>query len=208
MNSEKDTFTTIKAPSQGIYKEKGSKFIAFAFAVYSEDEIKMMLDQLRKEYFDARHHCYAWRLGVDGIRFRSNDDGEPSGTAGKPILGQLQSAGLSNILLVVIRYFGGIKLGTSGLINAYKTAAQDAIAQAEKIERHVSGTCLVEFSYGLMNEVMRIAKEFQLKQENPRFDLDCSFQFTERQSLMDTIIHKLEDAGAKITLLATFDARP
>ena len=145
---------------------------------------------------------------MDGVRFRSNDDGEPSGTAGKPILGQLQSAGLSNILVVVIRYFGGIKLGTSGLINAYRAATQDALAQAEAIELHVSSTCQVDFSYALMNEVMRITKEYHLKQENTRFDLQCSFQFTERQSLMDAITQKFEESGARVSILATFDARP
>ncbi|MDP2112754.1 MAG: YigZ family protein, partial [Bacteroidota bacterium] len=126
-----DTYKTIEKPSEGLFKDKGSKFISFAFPVNSEDEIKDIVQSIKKEHHSARHHCYAWRLGADHLHFRANDDGEPSSTAGKPILGQIQSFDLTNILIVVVRYFGGTLLGVSGLINAYRSAALDAINQAE-----------------------------------------------------------------------------
>ncbi len=202
MDSPTDIYHTIEQPSQGLYKEKGSKFIAFAYPVYSEDEIKIRLDALKKEYFDARHHCYAWRLGADLLRFRSNDDGEPSGTAGKPILGQIQSTGLTNILIIVIRYFGGIKLGTSGLIHAYKTAAQDALQTATQVQRFVTDTIQVEFDYACLNDVMKVLKDAQLNPEKPVFDLNCHLYLTERQSLIPGILLKLKEAGASCQVLS------
>jgi uncharacterized YigZ family protein len=132
---ENDIYKTISSPSQGLYKEKGSRFVSFSFPVYEQDEIKKLIETIRKEHHEARHHCYAWMLGVDRSQWRVNDDGEPSGTGGRPILGQINSAGLTNILIVVSRYFGGTLLGVSGLINAYKTSAASAISNAEIVEK-------------------------------------------------------------------------
>ena len=147
-----DTYKTIEKPSEGLFKDKGSKFISLAFPVNSEEEIKEIVQSIKKEHHSARHHCYAWRLGADQLHFRANDDGEPSSTAGKPILGQIQSFDLTNILIVVVRYFGGTLLGVSGLINAYRSAALDAINQAEIVEKLVEKWLLVDFDYGAMNE--------------------------------------------------------
>lgn len=154
-----NSFLTIESPASGIYKSKGSKFLAFAVPVYSEQEIKQQLDEFRKQYFDARHVCYAWMLGEDREHFRANDDGEPSGTAGRPILGQINSKQLTNILIVVVRYFGGILLGTGGLIVAYKEAAADALNNANIIERAVMLHRTLRFPYEKMNEVMRTLKD-------------------------------------------------
>ena len=132
-----DIYKTLNSPSEGLYKEKGSKFLAFAFPVYDETEIRNLIAEIKKQYYDARHHCYAWQLGLDKSNFRANDDGEPSGTAGKPIYGQILSHQLTNVLIIVVRYFGGIKLGTGGLVAAYKTAAADAIAHSEIIDKTV-----------------------------------------------------------------------
>ncbi|MEA3445607.1 MAG: YigZ family protein [Bacteroidota bacterium] len=187
-----DKYKTLSSPSEGNYKEKGSKFPSFAFAVYSEEEIKEILQDLRKKYYDARHHCYAWRLGADMEHFRSNDDGEPSSTAGKPILGQIRSNGLSNILIVVIRYFGGTKLGVPGLINAYRTAAADAIANATIVEKTVNNILQINFEYLAMNDVMKIIKEDKPKQIDQQFDLKCSITISIRQSESEIISRKLE----------------
>lgn len=178
-----DTYRTIAAPSEGIYKEKGSKFLAFAYPVRTADEVKERLDALRKQYFDARHHCYAYILGPTKDAWRANDDGEPSGTGGRPIHGQLLSADLTDTLIVVVRYFGGILLGASGLANAYKTAARDAIDHATIVERTIDVCYRLRFEYVLMNDVMRIIKDFDLKPENQQFDLDCTLDLAVRQSL-------------------------
>lgn len=178
-----DTYHTIKAPSEGLYKEKGSKFLAFAFPVRTLDEVKEHLDRLRKDYFDARHHCYAYILGANKDAWRANDDGEPSGTGGRPIYGQLLSADLTDTLIVVVRYFGGILLGASGLANAYKTAARDAIDNAEIIEKTIDIRYRLHFEYALMNDVMRIIKEFGLTPINQDFNLDCRLDVEVRQSL-------------------------
>lgn len=154
-----DVYKTVAASSEGLYKEKGSRFIAWLYPVSTEEKVKEILDGVRKEYFDARHHCYAYRLGADKIRFRANDDGEPSSTGGKPILGQLISNDLTDVLLVVVRYFGGIKLGVSGLINAYRTAAADAIAHATVVEKTENEIFCIVFDYAVMNDVMRVVKE-------------------------------------------------
>jgi uncharacterized YigZ family protein len=156
---EADQYRTISAASQGLYKEKGSKFIAIAVPVDSSDEVKMQLEQIRKQYHDARHHCYAYKIGADNPEYRYNDDGEPSGTAGKPIFGQIESYGLTNILIVVIRYFGGVKLGTGGLIQAYRTAARDALGNGNIITKTLKLRFSVNFPYEVTNEVMRIIKE-------------------------------------------------
>lgn len=178
-----DTYKTIAAPSEGLYKEKGSKFLAFAYPVHSIDEVKVHLEQLRKDYFDARHHCYAYILGPRKDAFRANDDGEPSGTGGRPIHGQLLSADLTDTLIVVVRYFGGILLGASGLANAYKTAARDAIEHATIIEKTIDCHYRLGFAYETMNDVMRILKDYDLKPENQNYDMNCSLEVSVRQSL-------------------------
>lgn len=154
-----DTFRSISGPSEGIYKEKGSKFLAFAYPVVSEDEVRALLDKIRKEYYDARHHCYAYRLGLRGDVWRYNDDGEPSSTAGRPIYGQILSRELSDVLVVVVRYFGGIKLGVPGLIRAYKSAAADVLDHSEIVEKVASEGFGVTFDYMAMDRVMRVIKE-------------------------------------------------
>lgn len=169
-----DIYLTIQSPSQGIHKEKGSKFLAFAFPVSKEEQISQFQADLRKEYHDARHHCYAWRLGADKILYRANDDGEPSGSAGKPIYGQIQSRDLSDVLVVVVRYFGGTLLGVGGLIRAYRAASSDALDRSPIIERRVYDRMSLEFGYNQMNSVMKLIKDYQLDFEDQIFDLDCS----------------------------------
>ena len=177
-----DTYHTIKSPSEGSYKEKGSKFLAFAYPVRTVDEVKQHLEQLRKEYFDARHHCYAYILGPNKDAYRVNDDGEPSGTGGRPIHGQLLSADLTDTLIVVVRYFGGTLLGASGLAKAYKTAAHDAIAHAEIIEKTIDVRYRLQFEYALTNDVMRVINDFRLTPQNEIFNSGCQFDVDVRQS--------------------------
>ena len=187
-----DTYKTIANSSEGLYKEKGSKFIAYAYPVSSEEEIKEHIAKLKKEYYDARHHCYAYMLGADKSVSRANDDGEPSSTAGKPILGQILSNDLTNILIVVIRYFGGTKLGVSGLIHAYKTAAAVAIDNAEVLEKTVNDIYDIHFDYLVMNDVMRIIKEDQPEQLGQDFNLTCKITLSIRQSEVDRIIERFK----------------
>lgn len=194
-----DTYRTIKSPSEGLYKEKGSKFLAFAFPVRTPEEVKAHLDQLKKNYFDARHHCYAYILGANKESWRANDDGEPSGTGGRPIHGQLMSADLTDTLIVVVRYFGGILLGASGLANAYKSAARDAIEHAEIIEKTIDVRYRLHFEYALMNDVMRVLKEYSLTPKNQDFNLDCRLDIEVRQSLSV----RLYDTLSKIRGLKT-----
>lgn len=202
--TNKDTYNIIGGPSEGLYKEKGSKFIALAIPVFSEEEIKENLIQVKKKYFDARHHCYAWVLGPDKQSFRANDDGEPSGSAGKPILNQIYSADITNILLVVVRYFGGIKLGVSGLVTAYKTAARDALASATLIERTVNDVYLLSFTYPLMNEVMRVLREENLQPASTRFELSCELEISCRKSQTGRLLEKFEKIyGLKVNYLNT-----
>ena len=186
-----DTYKTIKSVSRGIYKEKGSRFIAYALPVTSADEIKSILDGYRKKYHDARHHCYAYMIGFERTAWRANDDGEPSGTAGKPLLGQINSFGLTNILIIVIRYFGGTLLGTSGLINAYKTAACEAIKNSEIIECTVKDYYRMDFLYPSMNNVMKILKDENISQTDQVFGLDCSMIISFRLSSGKNILKKL-----------------
>ena len=186
-----DSYLTIAAPAEAASRERSSKFLAYAYPVQQEEQIREILDGLRKKYYDATHHCYAWRLGPGGAAFRANDDGEPSGTAGKPILGQINSAGLTDILIVVVRYFGGIKLGTSGLIVAYREAASEAIAANEIIERQVEDEVHFGFEYPLMNEVMRIVKEEGPTIVSQIFDMDCEMTLRIRRSLMDNLKKRL-----------------
>ncbi len=169
-----DLYKTIKHPSEGLYKEKGSKFLAFAYPVSSEEDIGRIITDLRKQYHDARHHCYAWRLGPEKDRFRVNDDGEPSGSAGKPIFGQIQSRDLSDVLVVVVRYFGGTLLGVGGLIRAYRAAASDALVQNTLIERKVFEKIKLDFRYEQMNAVMKLIKDYHLDIEDQLFDLNCT----------------------------------
>ena len=186
-----DTYLTISRTSEGIYKEKMSKFLAFAIPVSSVEDVKKQLEKYQKEYYDARHVCWAYMLGPQRADFRPNDNGEPSGTAGKPILGQINSAGLTDILIVVVRYFGGIKLGTSGLIVAYREAASEAIAANEIIERQVEDEVHFGFEYPLMNEVMRIVKEEGPTIVSQIFDMDCEMTLRIRRSLMDNLKKRL-----------------
>lgn len=169
-----DLFKTIEKPSEGIYKEKGSKFLAFAYPLSHEEAIKEQLTILHKQFHDARHYCYAWRLEPEKTRYRVNDDGEPSGTAGKPIYGQIVSRDLTDLLVVVVRYFGGTKLGVGGLIQAYRSAASDALDQSKIIECKVMDSLKLEFGYEQMNSVMKVIKDRQLKIEDQVFDMDCS----------------------------------
>ena len=188
-----DTYKTIAAPSEGLYKEKGSKFLAFAYPVHTIDDVKAHLEQLRKDYFDARHHCYSYILGPRKDAFRANDDGEPSGTGGRPIHGQLLSADLTDTLIVVVRNFGGILLGASGLANAYKTAARDAIDHAAIVEKTIDCRYRFSFAYETMNDVMRILKEFDLKPENPNYALDCTLEVSVRQSQSVRLYDRMAD---------------
>lgn len=189
---ENDTYITINRRSEGLYKEKGSKFIALAFPVSNEDGVKEILLGLRKEYHDARHHCYAYVLGFKGENWRANDDGEPSSTAGKPIHGQIVSRNLTNILVVVIRYFGGTKLGVSGLISAYRTAASEALSSAEIVTKTVNNVYRVNFAYPAMNEVMKLIKEEDLKILEQQFDTNCSIKISVRQMKTEIVLDRIE----------------
>ncbi len=171
-----DCYKSISALSTGIYKDNGSKFLAFAYPVKTEEETKSIIQQLKKEYFDARHHCYAYRIGYTGGIWRFNDDGEPSSTAGRPIYGQILSAGLSDILIVVVRYFGGIKLGVPGLIRAYKSAAADAITNACIIQKTATERYIITFGYMQMNNVMKALKDLSVLPDNQQFNLSCSLE--------------------------------
>ena len=186
-----DSYLTIAQPGEAVYKERSSQFLAFAYPVSDEGEIKEILDGLRKEYYDATHHCYAWRLGANGEQYRCNDDGEPSGTAGKPILGQLLSHGLTDCLVVVVRYFGGTKLGVPGLIQAYRESAQAAIDNCTVIETTVDVRIRIEFPYVAMNDVMRIVKEENPRIEEQRFDNICSMRLSIRKSRAETLLGRL-----------------
>ena len=188
---ENDVYKTIEAAAQGEYTEKRSKFLAFAHPVQTVEEVKNWVEQYQKKYYDARHCCYAYMLGAARTDFRANDNGEPSGTAGKPILGQINSAELTDILLVVVRYFGGIKLGTSGLIQAYKTAAAEAIGAARIVERTVDAEVSFFFEYPLMNQVMRIVKEENPTIVNQGYDNDCSMTLRIRKSLLPKLKERL-----------------
>ena len=188
-----DSYKSIEAPSDGLFKDNGSRFIARAYPVETEEEIKEIVAGLKKEYYDARHHVYAYRLGYKGDRFRANDDGEPSGSSGRPVLGQIDSCGLSDVLVVVIRYFGGIKLGIPGLIRAYKTSTADALANARIIEKIASKRYKVSFGYMSMNSVMKVFKDMGLEQKNQQFDMECSIETNVRLSLVDTFLDRMKD---------------
>jgi len=186
-----DTYKTIEAFSSGIYREKGSRFIADAFPVSDVDEIRKLIEMKRKEYHDARHHCYAYILGYERLVWRVNDDGEPSGTAGKPILGQINSFGLTNILIIVTRYFGGTLLGVSGLINAYRSASAEALRNAVITERKVNVHYEINFPYLSMNDVMRIIRDEGIGIEKQLFEERCKIKIFYRLSEKDRILSRL-----------------
>lgn len=189
---QEDTYKTITSLSEGIYTEKRSKFIAIAIPVRTLEEVKSHLETYQKKYYDARHVCYAYMLGHERLNFRANDNGEPSGTAGKPILGQINSNELTYILIIVVRYFGGIKLGTSGLIVAYKAAAAEAIANATIIEKTVDDDISVAFEYPFMNDIMRIVKEEEPEILEQSYDMDCVMRLRIRRSMMPKLRSRLE----------------
>ena len=189
----RDSYKSIAAASRGLFKANGSRFIAHAYPVETEDEIKEIVAALKKEYYDARHHVYAYRLGYLGDKFRANDDGEPSGSSGRPVLGQIDSNELSDILVVVVRYFGGIKLGIPGLIRAYKTATADAIANAEIVEKIACKRFKVHFGYMGMNNVMKVFKDMGLDQKNQQFDMECSMETSVRLSQVDAFLERMND---------------
>lgn len=201
---ETDVYLTVKNPSQGQYREKGSRFLAYAFPVESPDEIREHLESLRKEHHDARHHCYAWMLGYDRQNYRANDDGEPSGTAGRPILGQINSASLTNILIVVVRYFGGTLLGTSGLINAYRSAAADAIAAGVTEKRVIREHFEISFPYSAMNDTMKVLKDEDCGQANQQFGLECRMTVDCRRSSAARLIERLSRIGGMTVRKAAF----
>lgn len=180
-----DAYKSIAGPSEGLFKDNGSRFIALAYPVETEEEVREIVSRLRKEYHDARHHCYAYRLGYKRDVFRASDDGEPSGSAGRPILGQIDSLGLSDVLVVVVRYFGGIKLGIPGLIHAYKTSSADALSQAAVIEKIAARRFRLHFDYLSMNAVMKVLKEMDLPQSGQQFGEECSLEVRVRLSALE-----------------------
>lgn len=199
-----DTYKTIKAPVEGLFKDRGSKFLAYAYPIEHENEVKPLVDNLKKEHFKAVHHCYAYRLGLDRTNYRVNDDGEPSGTAGKPILNTLLSHDITNILVVVVRYFGGTLLGVPGLINAYKSATAEALTVAEVIEKTVNDVYDVSFEFVQMNDVMKVVKEFGLKIRNQTYDNQCTMELEFRKTLTNQVIGKLEKFdGIEVEYLMT-----
>lgn len=192
MERPDDSYLTVAAPAEASLRERSSKFLAYIRPVCNEAEIRDVLDELRKRYYDATHHCYAWRLGPRGEQFRANDDGEPSGTAGRPILGQMLSHEITDCLIVVVRYFGGTKLGVPGLIAAYKESAAAAIEAAQIVERTVDRTFRVEFPYERMNDVMRVVKEEQPTVRSQEFDNLCTVRLTIRAGRAEGLLGKLQ----------------
>ncbi len=190
-----DSFQTISKISESLYKEKGSKFIGIALPVRSKGQVKEKLEEIKKKYYDARHHCYAYILKADGSKYRANDDGEPNHSAGDPILGQIKSRELTNTLVVVIRYFGGTKLGVSGLINAYKTAASEALDSNKVVEKLITDTVKFTFTYEEMNEVMKLVSDFELEIINQEFEMECVLT-------ADVIVSKTEELKIKSQLLS------
>jgi len=188
-----DTYKTVSELSEGIFRDKGSKFIGYAYPFKKEEDLKEILSNLKKEHPKARHHCYAWRLSHDRTVFRVNDDGEPSGTAGRPILNTLLSKDVTNVLVIVVRYFGGTLLGVPGLINAYKQATEEAINANTIIEKTVNDVYIISFEYMQMNEVMKVIKEENLTPENQSFDLKCELEISIRKSELNKVLGKLEN---------------
>lgn len=191
-NIIRDSYRSISGPAEGLFKDNGSRFISFAFPVETEDEVKSIVGDLKKKYHDARHHCYAYRLGYLGDRFRANDDGEPSSSAGRPILGQIDSKELSDVLVVVVRYFGGIKLGVPGLIRAYKTSTAEALEKAGSVEKVAGKWFQVSFGYEAMNSVMKILKDMDLRQQGQDFGSECSLRTWVRLSAENDFRSRME----------------
>ena len=189
-----DQYKPIKSKSEGTYTELRSKFLAFAHPVSTVEEAMALVDQYQKKYYDARHVCWAYMIGAERETFRSNDNGEPSGTAGKPILGQINSAGLTNIIILVVRYFGGVKLGTSGLIVAYRTAAAEAIAAATIEERQVEAEYDFTFEYPLMNAVMKVVRDTDARILSQTYDMDCQMRVSIRKGLLEELQTRLKKA--------------
>ena len=189
-----DSYLTLSKNSEGLYKEKGSKFIALAFPVRTEEQVKEKLEEAKKTYYDARHHCYAYILGADGAQYRANDDGEPNHSAGDPILGQIRSRELTDTLVIVVRYFGGTKLGVSGLINAYKTSAAEALDQNEVVEKLITRSVKFNFPYEEMNEVMKLVNDFEMEITDQKFEMQCQLN-------AEVIVSKVEEFENKATLL-------
>lgn len=188
----KFSYFTIKSPAEGLYKEKGSKFLAFAFPVESDEEVKQRLSALRKSYYDARHHCYAYVLGLQSEKFKAVDDGEPNHSAGDPILGQIRSRNLTNVLVIVVRYFGGVKLGVGGLVQAYKTSAADALTKAEIVELEVMELVSLEYDYSATPEVMRLVKEFEIVILHQEFNEGCRMNLQLKLRLAKAFQEKLD----------------
>ncbi|MBQ8271039.1 MAG: YigZ family protein [Bacteroidaceae bacterium] len=189
---QEDTYKTIEEQGEGIYTEKRSKFLAFAIPVTTVEQVKEIVEAYQKRYYDARHVCYAYRLGERGEQERANDNGEPSGTAGKPILGQIHSKELTNVLVIVVRYFGGVKLGTSGLIVAYRLAAAEALEAVPHIEKTINSEITLRFSYALLNDVLRVVKEEAPKVLEQVFDNECVVRLSMRLSRMPRLIERYE----------------
>ncbi len=187
-----DTYLTIEKRTEAIFKDKGSKFLAFAYPVENDQQIKEILNQLKKEHHTANHHCYAYRLGADKMNFRANDDGEPNNTAGKPILGQIQSNDLTNVLIVVVRYFGGTLLGVSGLINAYKNSAADVIKASIIIEKQILFNYTIQFYFEHLNDVMKLLKQLDCKISSQQFDNNCEISFSIRKANSEQCEEKLK----------------
>ena len=199
-----DSYKTIESASEGIFRDKGSKFIAYAYPIHSEEEVKPIITTLRAEHAKARHFCYAYRLTPDRSVFRINDDGEPSGTAGRPILNCLLSEDITNILVVVVRYFGGTLLGVPGLINAYKTASVEAIKAAIIINKTVNDVYEVNFDYLQMNDVMKLIKEENIDVLAQQFDTQCILKFEIRKNQLNQVLGKFDKiAGVKLKYLQT-----
>jgi len=196
----KDRYQTILEPASGAFRDRGSKFLAYAFRVHTEEEWQARLEEVRKEHPKARHHCYAFRLGLDGNNFRANDDGEPGGTAGRPILGQIDSFGLTNIIVIVVRYFGGTLLGTSGLINAYRESTADALAKAQIIERTVEDVYRITFDYAIMGNVMNSIKTLGMEMARQDFGSTGIIEVAIRQSEAKDTIRRLKAAIAEVYL--------
>lgn len=195
---QKDEFLTITdTPAEGFYSEKRSKFLAFAFHVTSEEEVKQYVAEFRKKYYDARHVCWAYMLGADRTDFRANDDGEPSSTAGKPILGQINKNELTDILIIVVRYYGGVSLGTSGLIVAYRTAAAEAIANAEIVSQFVEEEVVFDFPYIMMNDVMKIIKDMSPRIISQTYDNTCEMKLSIRKSEAPMLKSKFDKLAFK-----------
>lgn len=187
-----DIYKTISKTSDGSFKDRGSKFIAYAFPVSSVEEIKQRQDEVRNMHHDARHHCYAYRLGLNGEDYRINDDGEPSSSAGKPIHGQLLSYQITNVLVIVVRYFGGTKLGVPGLINAYRSSTKEALESNKIITKTLNDFYEIKYNYPIMNDVMKIIKDEKLNQISTCFELDCKIEFSVRQSDSERISEKFK----------------